>query len=60
MTDAAPGPEWDLLIHDAVRLDDAVPVSIGIRDGRIEAVAPTLDGNAAAPSSIPTSTSTRF
>ena len=48
MTDAAPGPEWDLLIHDAVRLDDAAPVSIGIRDGRIEAVAPTLDGHAAA------------
>ena len=48
MTDAAPGPEWDLLVHDAVRLDDAAPVSIGIRDGRIEAVAPTLDGHAAA------------
>ena len=48
MTDAAPGPDWDLLIHDAVRLDDAAPVSIGIRDGRIEAVAPTLDGHAAA------------
>ena len=48
MTDAAPDPEWDLLIHDAVRLDDAVPVSIGIRDGRVEAVAPTLDGHAAA------------
>ena len=48
MTDAAPGPEWDLLIHDAIRLDEAEPVSIGIRDGQIEAVAPTLEGHAAA------------
>ena len=47
MTDAAPGPEWDLLIHDAIRLDEAEPVSIGIRGGRIEAVAPTLAGHAA-------------
>ena len=48
MTDATQSPEWDLLIHDAVRLDDAAPVSIGIRAGRIEAVAPTLAGHAAA------------
>ena len=47
MTDAAPGPEWDLLIHDAIRLDEAEPVSIGIRDGQIEAVAPALEGHAA-------------
>ena len=47
MTDAAPGPDWDLLIGNAVRLDDAAPVSIGIRDGRIEAVAPALAGHAA-------------
>ena len=47
MTDAAPGPDWDLLIHDAVRLDDAAPVSVGIRGGQIEAVAPSLDGTAA-------------
>ena len=48
MTDAAPGPEWDLLILDAIRLDDSARVSIGIRDGQIEAVAPTLEGHAAA------------
>ena len=47
MTDAAPGPEWDLLIHNAIRLDEAEPVSIGIRGGRIEAVAPALAGHAA-------------
>ena len=47
MTDAAPGPEWDLLIHDAIRLDEAEPVSIGIRGGQIEAVAPALEGHAA-------------
>ena len=47
MTDAAPGPDWDLLIHDAVRLDDAAPVSIGVRGGQIEAVAPSLGGTAA-------------
>ena len=47
MTDAAPGPDWNLLIHDAVRLDDAAPVSVGIRGGQIEAVAPSLDGTAA-------------
>ena len=48
MTDATQGSEWDLLIQDAVRLDDAAPVSIGIRAGQIEAVAPTLAGHAAA------------
>ena len=48
MTDATPGPDWDLLIHDATRLDDSKPVSIGIREGRIEGVAPALDGTAAA------------
>ena len=47
MTDADPGPDWDLLIHDAVRLDDAAPVSIGVRGGQIEAVAPSLGGTAA-------------
>ena len=48
MTDAAPGPDWDLLIGDTKRLDDSEPVSIGIRDGRIEEIAPWLDGTAAA------------
>ena len=48
MTDTAAGPDWDLLIHDATRLDDAARVSIGIREGRIEAVAPALKGHAAA------------
>ncbi len=47
MSEAAPGPDWDLLIRDAVRLDEAEPVSIGIRGGRIEAVAPSLEGTAA-------------
>ena len=48
MTDTAAGPDWDLLIQDATRLDDAARVSIGIREGRIEAVAPALKGHAAA------------
>ena len=59
MTDAAPGPDWDLLIGNAVRLDDAAPVSIGIRDGRIEAVAPALAGHAAANASTPAAASSR-
>ncbi len=48
MTDAAAGPDWDLLIDNATRLDDATPVSIGIRAGQIEAVAPSLAGHTAA------------
>ena len=48
MTDAAADPGWDLLIDNATRLDDAAPVSIGIRAGQIEAVAPSLAGHTAA------------
>ncbi len=39
--------EWDLLIHDARCLDRSGRVDIGVRSGRIAALAPALEGHAA-------------